>query len=116
MAGALWRSDDGGRTWAAAPSPLTRRVLGADEAVRQMPRGPMAALRFAGAEGVLAATLDDDATLAGHVYRTRDGGATWVEEQLSAPFHGAVVTLSLDGKILSALDTGAATLRVYRAE
>ncbi len=50
------------------------------------------------------------------MYRSRDGGATWVEEQLSAPFAAAVVTLSLDGKILSALDTASASVKVYRAE
>jgi photosystem II stability/assembly factor-like uncharacterized protein len=115
-AGAIWRSADGGKTWASAPSPLQKRILASAEQVRQMPRGPMAALRFEGAVGVLAATLDDGEALSGRVYRTRDGGATWAEERLSAPFHGAVVTLSRDGKILSALDTGAATVRVYRAE
>lgn len=115
-AGALWRSDDLGKTWAAAPSPLAKRVLGFPEQVRQMPHGPTAALRFVGAEGVLAATLDDGGTLTGHVYRTRDGGATWAEEQVSPPFPAAVLTLSLDGKILSALDTASATAKVYRAE
>ncbi len=115
-AGGLWRSADGGKTWAVAPSPLTRRILGSAEQVRQMPRGPMAALRFDGAVGVLAATLDDGDAMVGRVYRTRDGGATWVEERVAAPFHAAVLTLSRDGRLLSALDTGAATLRVYRAE
>jgi hypothetical protein len=76
----------------------------------------MAALRFAGAEGVLAATLDDGGALAGRAYRTRDGGATWVEERLSPAVQAAVLTLSRDGKILSALDTAGAIVKVYRAE
>ncbi len=106
--GALWRSDDAGRTWAAAPTPLPGRVL-------ESTKGPTAALRFVGTEGILAATLDDTEAMAGRVYRTRDGGSSWSEERLEAPFHAAVLTLSADGTILSALDAVAATVKVYGA-
>jgi photosystem II stability/assembly factor-like uncharacterized protein len=107
--GALWRSDDEGRNWVKAPTPLTRHV-------RRAERGPMAALRFVGAEGVLAATLDDGDAMVGHVYRTTDGGKTWVEEPVSRPFQAATLTISRDGKILSALDIAGMTVKVYRAE
>lgn len=108
-AGDLWRSDDLGRTWAEAPTPLPRPVL-------PSVKGPNAALRFHGAEGVLAATLDDRDALTGRVYRTRDGGATWTEERVAPPFHGAVLTLSADGRILSAVESAGAAVKVYRAE
>lgn len=105
-AGALWRSDDEGRTWTAAPSPLRGRVV---ESVR----GPVAALRFRGAEGVLVAVLDDGDRGTGHVYRTRDGGATWVEERIEPGFGTAVVTLGFDGTTLVVLDVNSATARVF---
>jgi photosystem II stability/assembly factor-like uncharacterized protein len=106
--GALWRSDDRGRSWAAAPTPLPGRVL-------ESTKGPTAALRFVGAEGVLAVSLDDSQGMAGRIYRTRDGGIGWSEERLETPFHAAVLTLSADGTILSALDAVGATVKVYRA-
>lgn len=107
--GTIWRSDDGGATWARAPSPLEGRVLPST-------RGPTAALRFIGEMGVLAVNLDGRDTAGGHVYRTHDGGGTWAEESLSAPFGAAVLTLSADARILVALDVGSGTLKVYRAE
>ncbi len=108
-AGTIWRSDDGGETWARAPSPLEGRVLPST-------RGPTAALRFIGEEGVLAVNLDGTEAAGGHVYRTQDGGRTWAEETLSAPFRAAVLTLSADARVLVALELGSATVRVYRAE
>ncbi len=107
--GDLWRSDDLGRTWASVPTPLPKGVL-------PPTKGPTAALRFLGAEGILAATLNEGGGLEGHVYRTRDGGETWKEERLSTPFQGAVVTLSADGKILSAVDGAGTTVKVYHAQ
>lgn len=106
--GKLWRSDDGGGAWVSAPTPLAGRVLPAA-------RGPTAALRFVGAEGVLAASLDGPEAV-GRVYRTRDGGRTWAEEPLSTPFRAAVLTLSSDARILAALDVAAGTVKVYRVE
>lgn len=106
--GALWRSDDEGRSWAAAPSPVRQRVV---EAVR----GPAAALRFRGAEGVLAAILDEDDPPAGRVYRTRDGGKTWAEERTEPALQAAVLTLTWDGAALLALDVNAARARVFEA-
>jgi hypothetical protein len=50
------------------------------------------------------------------MHRSVDGGETWGEEQLSTPFHGAAVTLSADGKILSAVVVGGASVKVYRAD
>lgn len=106
--GDLWRSDDLGESWTGSPSPLRAPVLPSI-------KGPNAALRFHGAEGVLAVTVDD-ADLSGHVYRTVDGGKTWSEETASPPFAGAVLTLSTDGKLLSAVDGAGTRLTVYRAE
>ncbi|HYD41135.1 MAG TPA: hypothetical protein VEB43_09925 [Anaeromyxobacter sp.] len=107
--GDLWRSGDGGRTWSGVATPLPKGVLPST-------KGPTAALRFMGAEGILAATLNEGGGLEGHVYRTTDGGKTWKEEGLSAPFQGAVVTLSVDGRILSAVDGAGTAVKVYRAE
>jgi len=107
--GTLWRSDDRGATWTQVPSPLRSGVLPST-------KGPTAALRFLGAEGVLAATLDDAGGLAGRVYRTTDGGKTWTEEALAAPFHGAALTLSYDGRILSAVGVGGTTVKVYHVQ
>lgn len=106
--GDLWRSDDRGETWAGVATPVRHPVF-------KSTKGPMAALRFRGAEGILAASLDDG-VLAGHVFRTRDGGKTWSEEPVSEPFHGATLTLSADGTILSALEGEGTTVKVYRAE
>lgn len=106
QAGLLWRSDDEGRSWASAPSPLPGGV-------REPSRGPTAALRFTGATGVLAATLDEEEGLSGHVYRTRDAGRTWSEEPLAVPFRGAALTLSADGRTLTALEEWGTTARVY---
>ncbi len=107
--GELWRSGDQGRTWSGVPTPLPKGVLPST-------KGPTAALRFVGAEGILAATLNEGGGLEGHVYRTTDGGETWKEEGLSEPFRGAVVTLSADGRILSAVDGAGTAVKVYRAE
>jgi photosystem II stability/assembly factor-like uncharacterized protein len=107
--GDLWRSGDQGRTWTGVPTPLPKGVLPST-------KGPTAALRFRGAEGVLAATLNEGGGLEGRVYRTADGGATWKEEGLSTPFRGAVVTLSADGRILSAVDGAGTMVRVYHAQ
>ena len=104
--GALWRSDDGGKTWAAAPSPLGKAVL-------ESLGGPHAALRFVGTEGVLAAVVDAGGAAVGRVYRTRDGGKSWAEEEV-AGLPASALTLSADGRLLTSLDAQA--VRLYRME
>ncbi len=104
--GDLWASDDRGATWKAAPRPFQGPVF-------ESMTAPRAAMRFtAGGEGVLAAMLDQGGPKA-HVYRTRDGGKSWQEEAI-AGLPPSVVTLSSDGKLLTAFDQY--TIRLYRAE
>lgn len=104
--GKLYLSADGGKSWTEARSPLRGGVLGSMAT-------PFAALRFRGAEGVLAAfTAEGSST--GHVFRTRDGGQTWSEEAVPAPFPPGATTLSFDGKLLTVLGGGVA--RLYRAD
>jgi photosystem II stability/assembly factor-like uncharacterized protein len=103
--GALWLSQDGGKSWARAPSPLKKPVM-------ESLSTPWAALRFVGAEGVLAA-FEDDGGPKGHVYRTRDGGKTWTEDVAEGLAVGTP-NLSWDGKLLATFD--GQKVRVYRVE
>jgi photosystem II stability/assembly factor-like uncharacterized protein len=102
--GALWLSGDAGKTWAQAASPLTSPVF-------ESMTTPWAAMRFTGAEGVLAAFVDEKSGPRGRVFRTRDGGKTWAEEQVQELKTGTP-TFSYDGKLLVTFDT--TTVHVYR--
>ncbi len=102
--GDLWLSIDAGKSWTEAPSPLKDPVMASMTT-------PWAALRFNGAEGVLAAFLDEGVPR-GHVYRTRDGGKTWTEEQVEGLQVGTP-TLSWDAKVLVTFDVKA--VHVYRS-
>lgn len=102
--GDLWLSVDSGKSWTQAPSPLKDPVMASMTT-------PWAALRFNGAEGVLAAFLDEGVPR-GHVYRTRDGGKTWTEEQVEKLQVGTP-NLSFDGRTLVTFDTQA--VHVYRS-
>lgn len=104
--GSLWLSDDRGATWKQAPSPVKGPVF-------ESMTAPRATMRFTPAgEGVLAAILDEGGPNA-HVYRTRDGGKSWQEEAVGG-LPPSVLTLSSDGKLLTAFDQY--TIRLYRAE
>ncbi len=103
--GDLWLSRDAGTSWAQAPSPLRRPVV-------ESMTTPWAALRFAGAEGVLVAFLDEGLP-EGHVYRTRDGGKTWTEDVAEGLAVGTP-NLSWDAKVLVTFDGQKA--HVYRVE
>lgn len=103
--GDLFLSADAGRTWTQGQSPLQRPVL-------ESMSTPWAALRFVGAEGVLAAFVDDGGPK-GRVYRTRDGGRTWAEEAADALRIGTP-NLSWDGKLLVTFDGQA--VHVYRMQ
>lgn len=84
--GEVWRSDDGGLTWApTAPLPGPRRLL----TLRAHPTDPDVAWAIAG-EGRFAGGPRD-------LLRTDDGGLSWV----ALPLPGEVVDLTPD---LSALD------------
>jgi photosystem II stability/assembly factor-like uncharacterized protein len=107
-AGAIWLSTDGGAKWARSVSPLKHPVVSTAD-------GPRAAMRFHGAEGVLAAVLDEEAGERAHVFRTRDGGRTWEEEVVPDLPPGAP-NLSWDGKLLVMFTMLDRTVRVYRAE
>ncbi len=104
--GKLFESADGGKTWAEARSPLPGAVF-------ESLSTPWAAMRFHGAEGVLAAFVDEDAGPRGRVYRTRDGGKTWAEEALPPGLKAGTPAFSFDGKLLTLCDSQ--TVRVYRA-
>jgi len=103
--GDLWLSRDAGRSWAQAPSPLGRPVV-------ESMTTPWAALRFVGAEGVLAAFLDEGLPK-GHVFRTRDGGKTWTEDRAEGLAVGTP-NLSWDGKVLATFD--GQKVHVYRVQ
>lgn len=106
--GRMWSSGNAGAAWTPAASPLQAEVY-------DSPSGPQVALRFLpGGEGVLAAIVDQDGVPAGHVYRTRDGGKTWAEEQLPGGLKPSVITLSSDGTILASFDSH--VLRLYRRQ
>jgi photosystem II stability/assembly factor-like uncharacterized protein len=104
--GSLWRSDDAGKTWAEVKSPLQTGVW-------QSLSVPYASLRFAGDEGVLAAVADQDGVPVARLFRTRDGGKTWAEEQVPGLRPSALV-LSADGKSLTAFENR--VIRVWRVE
>jgi len=106
--GAVWLSQDGGKSWARAPSPLKKPVM-------ESMSTPWAALRFGGAEGVLAVFVDDGGPK-GRVYRTRDGGKTWAEDAIEggAGLKVGAPNLSWDGKVLVTFD--GQKVRVYRVE
>lgn len=103
--GRLFASADGGRTWSEERSPLAHPVM-------ESLTTPWAALRFRGAEGLLAAFTDEDGGPVGHVYRTRDGGMTWAEEQPAEPLRAGTPAFSPDGELLTTCDSRA--VRVYR--
>lgn len=102
--GELWLSVDGGKTWGKAASPLRKPVM-------ESMSTPWASLRFHGPEGVLAAFVDDGGPK-GRLYRTRDGGKTWNEEDVEGLKVGTP-NLSWDGKVLVTFDYVA--VHVYRA-
>jgi photosystem II stability/assembly factor-like uncharacterized protein len=104
--GDLWLSADGGASWSQATSPVRTAVF---ESIA----GPYAALRFAGAEGALAAVQDEgNGVVRAHLYRTHDGGKTWGEDAVPGGLKGSVLTLSSDAKLLTTFDS--TTLRLYR--
>jgi photosystem II stability/assembly factor-like uncharacterized protein len=104
--GALWSSGDRGTTWTQAQSPVKGPVF-------ESMTAPRAAMRFTPAgEGVLVAMVGETEPR-GHVYRTGDGGKTW-QEEASAELPASVVTISSDGKLLTAFDQY--TIRLYRPE
>lgn len=103
--GDLWLSQDAGKSWAQAKSPLRKPVM-------ESMTTAWAALRFTGGEGVLAAFVDEGVPK-GRVYRTRDGGKTWTEDAAEGLAVGTP-NLSWDGKVLVTFDGQAAHL--YRAE
>jgi photosystem II stability/assembly factor-like uncharacterized protein len=103
--GKLWESADAGKTWAAGKSPLKGSVF-------QSMTTAWAAMRFHGAEGQLAAFVDEDAGPRGRVYRTHDGGKSWAEEAVPQGIKAGTPTFSFDGKLLTTCDSQ--TVRVYR--
>jgi photosystem II stability/assembly factor-like uncharacterized protein len=103
--GALHESADAGKSWSAGKSPIHDAVFGSTGA-------PWAAMRFHGAEGVLAAFVEEDAGVHGRMYRTHDGGKTWVEEALPQGLAAGAPAFSFDGKLLTLCN--GKTVRVYR--
>ncbi len=106
--GAIWLSADGGKKWTQAATPVKGSIVSSADA-------PRAAMRFQGAEGIVAVILDEKGGERGHVFRTRDGGRTWSEEEVAGLVPGAL-NLSWDGRLLVVLQTVERKVRVYRAE
>lgn len=103
--GAMFESADAGKTWAAGKSPLQGAVF------QSMSTG-WAAMRFHGAEGVLAAVVEESAGLQFRVFRTRDGGKSWAEDAVPPGFQPGTPTFSYDGTLLTTCDSK--TVRVYK--
>jgi len=103
--GQVFTSADAGKSWAQARGPLAGPVM-------ESMTTPWAAMRFRGAEGVLAAFTEEEGGPTGHVYRTRDGGKSWAEEPLAAPIIPGTPAFSFDGKLLTTCDSR--VVRVYR--
>jgi photosystem II stability/assembly factor-like uncharacterized protein len=94
--GRLWTTEDGGRTWRGAESPL------AGQAFHVAGRAPTVALRFTpSGEGILAAFVQRAGGHQCRIFRLAAGAGDWREERVSLMELGTLF-LSPDGNLLTA--------------